>query len=109
MIEKYRTTGARKFETRVIGKDFRGHKITEAFEYFNTAEAGPMKLEAWYEAVKAAAVEDGLSELLERIKKHCRKNCAWLRTEQQIEEYALECLSNEAYKYWDDLKEGNAR
>ena len=103
MIEKYKTKGVRRFTCKVIGKDRSGRKITECVEYFDT-EIGAMELSKWYAAVKEAAAADGLTDLLEAIKDHCRQHCAWLKKEADVEYHALECLVSEAYKHWLDFE-----
>ncbi len=102
MIEKYKTKGARRFTCKTIGKDNAGRKITQSAEYFDT-ELGSMELGQWYAAVKEAAAADGLTELLEAIKEHCRQHCAWLKKETDVEKHALECLVSGAYNYWPGL------
>lgn len=107
MIEQYKTKGTRHFFCRTIGKDRNGRKITESAEYFDT-ELGRMEIGKWYAAVKEAAEADGLTDLLEAIKEHCRQHCAWLKKETDVEHYALECLVEGAYNYWPDFVKGRA-
>ena len=45
-----------------------------------------------------------MEDLLQKIIEHCRK-LAWLKTEQQLTEYALECLESKAYYAWEDFND----
>lgn len=60
--------------------------------------------EDWRKVILNEVALDGKEHLLEQIKVHCRNNCAWLRTEDSIEEYALECMASHAYEYWKDFE-----
>lgn len=40
------------------------------------------------------------TELLDRVKAHCKEHCAWLKNDKAVSEYALECLSSKAYEVW---------
>ena len=48
--------------------------------------------------------QDNHDQLFERIKEHCRKHCAWLHKETELEEYSLSCLSSHAYGHWEEFK-----
>ena len=61
-------------------------------EFVRTACGQTFEVGEWYRLMKEAVEAEGLQEILEEIKMSCRR-LAWLHTEQQIEEYALECLS----------------
>lgn len=41
---------------------------------------------------------------LKKIKEYCKKNCAWLHTEDDLEEHALNCLASHAYEHWENFK-----
>ena len=45
----------------------------------------------------------GKSELLKTVKDYCREHCAWLKTENDIENHAIDCLLLKAYEYWKDF------
>ena len=66
--------------------------------------AGTFLPEEWRERALSEIEEEGEIELLERIKEHCGRFCAWLHTEKDLEEYAIECLCSRAYRYWDDFE-----
>ena len=48
---------------------------------------------------------EGELDLLTRVKEHCREHCAWLRAEGELEEYAMECLCDRAYRHWKDFED----
>lgn len=58
----------------------------------------------WKTRALKAIREDGEAELLEKVKEHCREHCAWLRTEKDLEEYAIDCLCSRTYRHWPDFK-----
>jgi len=61
--------------------------------------------EEWLETAKRVVEYNGLTALYEKIKQHYQTQCVWLKTEKQIEEYALSCMANHAYKCWKDFME----
>lgn len=67
---------------------------------------GIFSQEKWKEVVMKAIVEADAVELLEKIKTYCRKNCAWLRKEGEIEEYAMDCLCSRTYLHWENFEQG---
>lgn len=75
---------------------------TVGCEYVRIASGEQVELTKWYQMMREAVIQEGQQELLERIKDHCKK-LAWLHTDQQIEEYSLECLSDKAYEHWEDF------
>ena len=89
--------GARQYRQVPTGrmvKTTRGNLKPETVgkEFVKTVSGQTYELGAWYRAMREAVKAEGLQELLEEIKMHCRQ-LAWLRNETQVEEYALECLS----------------
>jgi hypothetical protein len=76
--------------------------VTKFRDFYQT-KLGELTPEKWRELTLNAIKEHGKEELLERIKEHCRDNCAWLKKERDIEEHAMECLVSGAYLYWDDF------
>lgn len=75
--------------------------ITKGTEYVKTAAAGTMPLSEWYRRAETAVKNEGKDGLLKRIEDHCKRHIAWLHSDQEFHEYALECLSSKAYKAWD--------
>ena len=104
MLEQYEPKSARLFFCQVIGKDAAGRKITRSWEGYDTP-AGRIELEAWVKEGTAAAVADGLGDLLDQIKEYSRKHCAWLHSEKDVEEHALRCLILKAYEHWADFNQ----
>lgn len=90
--------------TKIEYDDRRGKirykSITE--QGFST-KAGEMTKAAWRQQAEAIIHENGLEELLEAIKDHCRRHCAWLRKESELELFAMECLASRAYEAWTEF------
>lgn len=61
--------------------------------------------EEWKKQAKAAIEEEGELDLLDKVKEYCRVRCAWLHTENDLEEYAIECTCSRAYRCWEDFKD----
>lgn len=67
---------------------------------------GVLLPEVWKQRAMAEIEAAGEMDLLERIKEYCRERCGWLRKEAEVEEYAIECLCERAYRYWEDFEDG---
>ena len=87
-----------------IERNGRKKPVLKDTERYQTA-AGLFKPEEWKRKAMEAIKADGKLELLEKIKEHCRENLGWLRTEDEIEEYTIDCLCKGAYKYWKNFEE----
>lgn len=109
-IDDLRWTSVRECRSIGTGRFYRTAKggqkeeLAEK-EYVRTAAAGTLELNVWCRLMEDAVEHEGKRELLGRITEHCRRHCAWLRQEKKLLEYALECLSSEAYKAWNDFGE----
>ena len=107
-IKKLKWKGSRQFREVPTGeyrkaKNGKMVRVTKGEEYIITTGYGEMLLDKWYKAMEEAVVLEGKIDLLEKIIEHCRK-LAWLRTETAIREHALECLSGENYKAWEEFQ-----
>lgn len=91
------------FRTQYLGKDSNGRKLYKGTNYKKTL-FGEIEYSVWYEIAKRIIVLSGNEDLLERVKAHCREHCAWIHKEQEIEEYAIECVMDEAYMAWEDFE-----
>lgn len=103
MVEDYRV----KYNTGrgyVKGLDIKGKKIYGYQRYYCTEKYGNMEPEKWRKAVMEEIQHSGEEKLLERIKHHCRRHCAWLHKEQEIEDYAMEILASRSYLHWEDFQ-----
>jgi len=78
--------GKRKMETRGV-------------EYVTT-EAGRFTVDEWHRLLDEAVFCEEKTWLLDLIVNHVRSHCAWLHKNQDIRNYALECLSSGAYHSW---------
>ena len=106
-IDSLRWTSSREFRAVPTGRMIptRNGKTkpeTVGCEYVRIASGEQVELTQWYAKMREAVIREGQQDLLERIKDHC-KRLAWLHTDQQIEEYSLECLESKAYEHWEDF------
>ncbi len=95
-VREFRIEDTGKFRTARNGKRI---PITQGVLYVDTVGEGRMKLEDWYSEFEKAVDEEGKTDLLEKIIAECKK-LAWLRTEKDVRHYAMECMSDNAYKAW---------
>lgn len=107
MIEDYRikiqtgrAEGTGFYETTRKGTRREKLRFVERYE----TQAGTFLPEEWKKRAKAAIEAEGELPLLKRVKEYCREHCAWLRTENDLEEYAIECTCSRAYRYWKDFE-----
>ena len=72
---------------------------TRGVEYVTT-EAGRFTVGEWHRLLDEAVFCEEKTWLLDLIVNHVRSHCAWLHKNQDIRNYALECLSSGAYHSW---------
>lgn len=108
MIEDYRITsrvgrseGTGEYEITRRGTRREKSRFVERYE----TQVGTFLPEEWKKRAKAAIEAEGELTLLERVKEHCREHCAWLHTESNLEEYAIECTCSRAYRHWKDFED----
>lgn len=77
---------------------------TVGTEYVPTRN-GKIELSEWCRLMEEAISEEGKNTLLFMIETYVRLHCAWLHNDQEVHQYAMQCLSSEAYKHWKDFKE----
>ena len=66
---------------------------TRYAEHIQTAGAGRIEISDWFRLMEEAIIREGRTAELEKQIKAAR-GLAWLHTEKQIREYALECMGN---------------
>lgn len=76
--------------------------ITKYQETFQT-NAGEFTPDKWYEIVLSCVDGSGSGELFTRIVERCRSHCAWLKSDKDREEYALDILVGRVYRHWKDF------
>ena len=59
--------------------------------------------EDWRKEITAAIKAEEKEELLQKILAHVRTHCFWLKREQEIQDYAMDCLAGRAYLHWEDF------
>ena len=92
-----------EFRGIYLGKDKYGRKIVRNREYMRTAGCGELDKEDWYKAAEEAVMNTGDTSLLEAIKEYILKNHAWIKTEKQAKEEALEAVIHGYYTHWKDF------
>lgn len=106
MIEDYairmRTAQAVPTGTYEITRRGTRRAVTRLAVRYQTP-VGTFSPEEWKKHASAEIEKDGKTELLDAVKRHCKRHCAWLHTETELEEYALECLCSSAYRVWPDF------
>ena len=101
-------TGANEYRTVGTGNLYmsrNGRRIEETVgvEYIPT-KMGKIEQKKWFRLMEAAIDRENMGELLAEIEKAC-KRLAWLKTDQERHEYALQILSSRAYLHWPEWKE----
>lgn len=86
------------------GYNHAGRKQYRYVQEYETNK-GRFPPEKWKEITMKAIVEADAVGLLEKIKAYCSVHCAWLCKEDEIEEYAMECLCSRAYLYWEEFEQ----
>lgn len=82
---------------------------TTCVEFARITTEEEMPMDEWYKRMDEAVEREGKTELLQAITDHCRKHCAWLRTEADVHKYALDVLSSGAYRNWRGFRKVVAR
>ena len=107
MIEDYwiksrvgRSEGTGTYEYTRLGTRREKSRYVERY----VTQAGTFLPEEWKKRAKAAIEAEGELALLERVKDHCREHCAWLHTESDLEEYAIDCTCGRIYRHWKDFE-----
>lgn len=106
MVEEYailQRMGRSEPTGKYVNTHMHTRRAVTKFRLRYRTSKGEFLPEDWRQKILDQVTADGKEELLEQIKEHCRNNCAWLHTEDAIEEYALECTASHAYEYWKDF------
>lgn len=76
--------------------------VTKFVETYKT-NAGELLPEEWKRIVKNCVEVSDSQELLNKIIERCRTHCAWLKNENEREEYALDILAGRIYRHWKEF------
>ena len=108
MIEDYwiksrvgRSEGTGEYE--ITKRGIRREKSRYVERY--VTQVGTFLPEEWKKRARAAIEAEGELDLLERVNEHCREYCAWLHTESDLEEYAIDCTCGRIYRHWKDFED----
>ena len=107
MVEDYRILTRRGTAERTgsyeITRQGTRRRVVKFVERYETP-VGAFLPEKWKKKALEAIGAEGKMKLLENITEYCRKHCAWLYKEEEIEEHAINCLCSQAYRYWGNFK-----
>jgi hypothetical protein len=81
--------------------DSKGKIIKKFKEYYETVNAGEFEPEEWRTKITEAIIQAGETELLDIIREDCGKHCAWLHTEIEISDYAMDILAGRVFPLWE--------
>ncbi len=105
MIGRYAPIGSRIGRAEVVGweltKQGKRKAKTDYREYIQTAE-GNIEMSKWIEKALEEVEQMGMKDLYDRVKEHCRQ-LRWLKTEKELNDWALHCLYYESYLHWPDF------
>lgn len=76
--------------------------ITKFMVRYRT-EAGTIIPEKWLEIAKMCVTETESENLYQNIIRYISTHCAWLKTNAEKEEYALNILLGRVYRHWKDF------
>lgn len=104
-LEELKQAGCIEFRTIPTGKwiesgNGRKKMETRGVEYVTT-KAGRFEMSTWHKFLEEAVFCEEKTWLLNVLIGHVRAHCAWLHTNNDIRNYALECLSSGAYHSWE--------
>lgn len=93
------TVGTGFYEKTRNGKQREIKRFEETYE----THAGNFKIEQWNQIMRTCITAAGAKELFTKIVEYCRTNRAWLKTDKDREEYALEIIAGRSYRFWKDF------
>ena len=103
---RYKPIGARI--SRAVGtgnyeitKQGKRKEILEYKSYIKTKE-GEIEEETWIRKATEEIRTERMGILLDQVKDHCSR-LPFLKTEKDLNMWALECVYNEAYTHWEDF------
>jgi len=83
---------------------YHGRQVADyGYEELYHTDAGDLPPDEWRVLALAAVKREGKEALLLQIMEYCSSHCAWLKKEEDVESYALDCLASEAYLHWKDF------
>lgn len=98
-VGRSESTGS-KYTTR-----FGNTRHKYVFKEFYQTNTGKFTRDRWLEVTRQIVENIQETKLLEEIKDYVKNNCYWLKTPDEVEEYAINCLASGAYMYWNDFKD----
>lgn len=106
-LEDLRATGVNLYRAVPTGRKIMmpngREKMVTVGMFFKQTKLGQIERGKWYRLLEEAVLKEEKTDLLNAIIEEAGK-LAWLHTEQEIREHALECLSSGAYRAWKGFK-----
>lgn len=109
---RIRTRQGRSRHTGGYYVNSRGNKtpVMKYSVYYET-NAGEISPKQWLEIMRECVAASGSEQILEKIREHVKRDCAWLKTDKDIEEYSLNILAGRIYnqgRAWSNFDTGGA-
>lgn len=113
-IAELRMTSVPTYRQVPTGRQFRTSNgkmkdETVGVEYAKITTGEELTMAEWYKLMDKAVEREGKTELLQAITEYCREHCAWLQTDREVHEYALDILSSGAYLKWRGFRQKVSR
>ena len=90
----------------ISGKGSIGHREARYVTWYETAWNRILSPAEWLGLAEDAIEREGKQELLKKIEDHCKTNCAWIKKETELHEYAVDALCSRSYEHWDGFTRG---
>ena len=85
-------------------------EVTKYSVYYET-DAGEFSPEQWLKIMRECVAASGSEQILEKICEEVKRDCVWLKTDKEIEEYSLNILAGRIYnqgRAWSNFDTGGA-
>lgn len=81
---------------------YHGRMVQDSkFEELYVTKTKEYTKEEWIQTALQVVHENKLDDLYEKVRNYCKENCYFLKTEEDLTERALSCMTTEAYKSWE--------
>jgi hypothetical protein len=99
-LSDLKTKGAKEYKSHCVSDKVdaagRHHREYDGEEYYHIANGDMMEIHAWAKAFRQALIDAGQGELFEAVLNHI-SGLAFLRTDQDRELWAAECIDSGAH------------
>lgn len=101
---------ARGTGTYIVNRMGNKKEVVKYSEYYET-DAGEFSPEQWLKIMRECVAASGSGQILEKICEEVKRDCVWLKTDKEIEEYSLNILAGRIYnqgRAWSNFDTGGA-